>query len=81
LLYKTPVSIHFFFLDSCQTEELKSELLESDVMQFTSLFNLPYRIIFAVATQDSVVLYDTQQPMPIAYLGQYHYASITDIAW
>jgi chromatin assembly factor 1 subunit B len=50
-------------------------------MQFISLFDLPYRIVFAVATQDSVIVYDTQQPMPIAYLSQYHYTSITDIAW
>lgn len=53
----------------------------SQWLHFTTLFDLPYRILFAVATQDSVILYDTQQPMPIAYWSSYHYASITDIAW
>ncbi|KAL2912674.1 Chromatin assembly factor 1 subunit [Polyrhizophydium stewartii] len=42
---------------------------------------LPYRLIFAVATQDSVVVYDTQHARPIAFLGNLHYATFTDVAW
>lgn len=38
-------------------------------------------MVYAVATQDSVVLYDTQHVVPIAYLSQLHYASITDLTW
>ena len=34
-----------------------------------------------VATLDSVVLYDTQSPLPLAVLGHLHYDSITDLAW
>lgn len=34
-----------------------------------------------VATLDSVVLYDTQSPLPLAVLGHLHYDAITDLAW
>ncbi|EDV25181.1 uncharacterized protein TRIADDRAFT_26010 [Trichoplax adhaerens] len=44
-------------------------------------FNLPYRMIIAVATLDSVILYDTQQKLPFAYISCIHYAALTDIAW
>ncbi|EJU01234.1 WD40 repeat-like protein [Dacryopinax primogenitus] len=46
-----------------------------------SVWKLPYRMIFAVATQDTVVLYDTQQAGPLAMFANLHYASFTDIAW
>lgn len=44
-------------------------------------FALPYKMVFAAATLDSVVLYDTQSPQPLALLGHLHYDSITDLAW
>lgn len=43
--------------------------------------DLPYKMVFAVATLDSVVLYDTQSPLPLAVLGHLHYDAITDLAW
>lgn len=46
-----------------------------------SVFALPYRLIYAVACQDSVLLYDTQQAGPIAIFRGLHYAGFTDIAW
>lgn len=42
---------------------------------------LPYKMVFAVATLDSVVLYDTTSALPLAVLGQLHYDSITEMAW
>ncbi|CAN0877415.1 Chromatin assembly factor 1 subunit FAS2 [Linum grandiflorum] len=45
------------------------------------LFKLPYRLIFAVATLNSVYIYDTESVAPIAVLAGLHYAAITDIAW
>jgi chromatin assembly factor 1 subunit B len=45
------------------------------------LINLPHRLVFAVATQDSVVLYDTQHAHPIAYFSNLHYATLTDVSW
>lgn len=44
-------------------------------------FALPYRMIFAVATQKSVLLYDTQQIAPIAVVTNIHYTRLTDVAW
>jgi len=46
-----------------------------------SVFNLPYRMMFAVATQDSVTIHDTQQAGPICLLTKLHYDSFTDMAW
>ena len=46
-----------------------------------SMFSLPYRVIFAVATASAVVLYDTQQPMPFGYVSNLHYTRLTDLAW
>ncbi|KAL7418057.1 WD40-repeat-containing domain protein [Mrakia frigida] len=46
-----------------------------------SVFALPYRMFFAVATQDAVLLYDTQQTGPIAIFVGLHYAGFTDLAW
>lgn len=36
---------------------------------------------YAVATQDAVLLYDTQQTGPIAIFHGLHYAGFTDLAW
>lgn len=44
-------------------------------------FKLPHRIVFAVATLDSLYIYDTQSVAPIAILAGLHYAAITDITW
>lgn len=46
-----------------------------------SVFELPYRMLFAVAALDEVVVYDTQQQVPIAVLRGLHYSSIHDLAW
>lgn len=49
--------------------------------QSTGIFALPYRLMFVVAAQDSVLLYDTQQSGPIAIFKGLHYSSFTDVAW
>lgn len=46
-----------------------------------SLFDLPYRMVYAVATLDCVFLYDTQQAGPICVFGNLHYAPFTDLSW
>ncbi|KAJ3681451.1 hypothetical protein LUZ60_015940 [Juncus effusus] len=46
-----------------------------------TLFKLPYRVIFAVATLNSLYIYDTQSLAPIAIFAGLHYAAITDISW
>ncbi|UNI23459.1 Chromatin assembly factor 1 subunit [Purpureocillium takamizusanense] len=44
-------------------------------------FSLPYRMVYAVATQDAVLLYDTQQKTPICVVSNLHCATFTDLAW
>lgn len=45
------------------------------------VIELPYRMVFAVATKSSVILYDTQQSMPIGLISNIHYTRLTDLAW
>ncbi|GLJ54099.1 hypothetical protein SUGI_1158460 [Cryptomeria japonica] len=46
-----------------------------------ALFKLPYRVVFAIATLNSLYIYDTESSTPIAIFAGLHYAAITDIAW
>lgn len=46
-----------------------------------SVIDLPYRMIFALASQDSVFIYDTQQAEPIVQLSNLHYHHVTDVSW
>lgn len=47
----------------------------------TPILGLPYRMVFAVATLDSVIVYDTQTAKPLVVLSNIHYTVITDISW
>jgi chromatin assembly factor 1 subunit B len=47
----------------------------------TMAFSLPYRMIYAVATEDSVLLYDTQQQTPLCVVSNLHCATFTDLSW
>ncbi|KKA25160.1 Chromatin assembly factor 1 subunit B [Rasamsonia emersonii CBS 393.64] len=44
-------------------------------------FALPYRIVYAVATQDAVLVYDTQQQTPLCVVSNLHFATFTDLTW
>jgi len=44
-------------------------------------FALPYRMIYAVATQDAIHVYDTQQQKPLCIVSNLHFATFTDITW
>ncbi|KAI9193684.1 chromatin assembly factor 1 subunit B [Polychytrium aggregatum] len=46
-----------------------------------SLIRLPYRLVYAIVTQDSIVVYDTQQSSPLAMLSNLHYSTFTDLSW
>jgi chromatin assembly factor 1 subunit B len=65
------------------TPSSKSLSLETSVQTPgpKAVFTLPYRMIYAVATQDSVFLYDTQQYTPICIVSNLHCATFTDLAW
>lgn len=45
------------------------------------MINLPYRVVFAIATKKSVYFYDTQQRMPFGVISNIHYARLTDLTW
>ncbi|KAA1065656.1 hypothetical protein PGT21_006473 [Puccinia graminis f. sp. tritici] len=46
-----------------------------------AVFDLPYRMIYAVATHDTVYIYDTQQSSPICLFNNLHFSSFTDLSW
>ncbi|KAI0317360.1 WD40-repeat-containing domain protein [Amylostereum chailletii] len=50
-------------------------------MHTGSVFALPYRMLFAVATMDTVAIYDTQQAGPVCMLTKLHYDEFTDMTW
>ncbi|XP_072254383.1 chromatin assembly factor 1 subunit B [Pyxicephalus adspersus] len=45
------------------------------------LISQPYRMIFAVASEDAVLFYDTQQHFPFGYISNVHYHTLSDISW
>jgi chromatin assembly factor 1 subunit B len=45
------------------------------------VFALPYRVVYAVATQDAVLVYDTQQQTPLCVVSNLHFATFTDLSW
>lgn len=48
----------------------------------SAAFALPYRVVYAVATLDTVTVYDTGEPAPLAVVcGALHCSAITDMAW
>jgi chromatin assembly factor 1 subunit B len=45
------------------------------------LSNFPYRMYLAVASSDSVFIYDTERMECVVFIGGLHLACITDISW
>lgn len=54
---------------------------ESSKEKATQLFDLPYRMVFGVATEDSLLLYDTQQSIPFGLISNIHYHQLSDVTW
>lgn len=42
---------------------------------------LPYKLVFAVATSNEVLLYDTEDVQPLGIVGNLHYTPLTDLSW
>lgn len=42
---------------------------------------MPYRYIFAIATEDSVYFYETQNLTPFAFVTGIHYSNLSDLSW
>lgn len=58
-----------------------SELEDQEAEPIRGNFDLPYRMLYAVATHESVYVYDTQQAGPVCMFGNLHYAPFTDLSW
>lgn len=41
----------------------------------------PYKMVFAVATIDQVLVYTSESRTPVAVFGNLHFATITDMAF
>uniref|UniRef100_A0A672JTV8 Chromatin assembly factor 1 subunit B n=1 Tax=Salarias fasciatus TaxID=181472 RepID=A0A672JTV8_SALFA len=54
---------------------------DGSVQPLPSVFQLPYRMVFAVASEDSVLLYDTQQTLPFGLVSNIHYHTLSDLTW
>ncbi|KAK5024083.1 Chromatin assembly factor 1 subunit [Exophiala sideris] len=54
---------------------------DSESTNATPAFALPYRMVYAVATQDAVFVYDTQQMTPLCVVSNLHYATFSDLTW
>ena len=67
--------------DLTSPDEMKATGIEAGNNTGTMLFSLPYRMIYAIATQDSVLIYDTQQHTPLCAVSNLHYATFTDLTW
>jgi chromatin assembly factor 1 subunit B len=62
------------------SKPLASPKTENDTSS-SSAFALPYRVVYAVATQDAVLIYDTQQQTPLCVVSNLHFATFTDLSW
>ncbi len=47
----------------------------------SSVFALSYRMLYAVATMDTIAIHDTQQAGPVCLLTKLHYDEFTDMSW
>ncbi len=45
------------------------------------IFDLPYKMVVAVATKSTVLLYDTEHAAPFGYVTDIHYTRLTDMSW
>jgi chromatin assembly factor 1 subunit B len=48
---------------------------------YLELIDLPYKLVFAVGTLDSLLIYDTQSICPRYVITNIHYQPLTDLAW
>lgn len=55
--------------------------LDQNTSTRNPIFQLPYKMVYAVATQDSVIVYDTQHEAPLGTVSNIHYRTLTDLTW
>ncbi|XP_040005405.1 chromatin assembly factor 1 subunit B isoform X2 [Xiphias gladius] len=54
---------------------------DGSIQALPNVFQLPYRMVFAVASEDSIFLYDTQQNLPFGLVSNIHYHTLSDLTW
>ncbi|KAE8299229.1 Chromatin assembly factor 1 subunit B [Larimichthys crocea] len=54
---------------------------DGSIQTLPNVFQLPYRMVFAVASEDSIFLYDTQQTLPFGLVSNVHYHTLSDLTW
>lgn len=54
---------------------------DGSIETLPNAFHLPYRMVFAVASEDSILLYDTQQTIPFGLVANIHYHTLSDLTW
>lgn len=60
----------------------KSMICAFSIKLFLIIYHsFPYRVVFAVACENAVLFFDTQQSWPFAYVTDIHYTRLSDIAW
>lgn len=70
-----------YALRTVKKSNTPSEVTSKPWETANSLFCLPYRLIYAVATQNAIMFYDTQQAAPFARVSNVHYTGLTDLTW
>jgi len=66
---------------SKQTNDNTAEENVKPWEKYQTTFCFPYRMIYAIATQNSIMLYDTQQTEPFARISRIHYIGLNDLTW
>ncbi|XP_065202703.1 chromatin assembly factor 1 subunit B [Planococcus citri] len=56
-------------------------LFQSSKTNEKKIFDLPYKMVIAVATKNHVLLYDTDHASPFGLVTDIHYTRITDLSW
>ncbi|XP_063070032.1 chromatin assembly factor 1 subunit B [Engraulis encrasicolus] len=54
---------------------------DGEVKPLDNTLQLPYRVVFAVASEDSIFFYDSQQSLPFGYVSNIHYHTLSDLTW
>ncbi|XP_074550210.1 chromatin assembly factor 1 subunit B [Halichoeres trimaculatus] len=54
---------------------------DGSIQTLPNTFQLPYRMVFAVASEDAICLYDTQQTLPFGLVSNIHYHTLSDVTW
>ena len=54
---------------------------KTDPEKESEFLSLPYVLVFAIATEEAVYIYRTDQIEPVTQISGIHYTALTDLAW